>query len=218
MKFSESGWQVEDQFNAGETTARLEGVASLDLDGQDGHEIVLVDTGIRKLRVLRRHDGLYRPWNEVELGNLAFTSSMVADLNGDQRPDLLLAGAQSFSVLYSGRLDPMLTELASLRIERDEAYPADVIAGDVNGDGRADLTVVDTSINGVEILQFAENKLQPATHFRVFEEKRLVSESESRGTEPREGMVVDVTGDQRPDLLVLCHDRLIVYPQDTGEK
>jgi hypothetical protein len=218
MKFSASGWQVEDQFNAGETTARLEGVASLDLDGQDGHEIVLVDTGIRKLRVLRRHDGLYRPWNEVELGNLAFTSSMVADLNGDQRPDLLLAGAQSFSVLYSGRLDPMLTELASLRIERDEAYPADVIAGDVNGDGRADLTVVDTSINGVEILQFADNRLQPATHFRVFEEKRLVSESESRGTEPREGMVVDVTGDQRPDLLVLCHDRLIVYPQDTGEK
>jgi hypothetical protein len=33
MKFTDTGWQVQDQFNAGETTARLEGVAALDLDG-----------------------------------------------------------------------------------------------------------------------------------------------------------------------------------------
>jgi hypothetical protein len=44
-----------------------------------------------------------------------------------------------------------------------------------------------------------------------------VSEAADRGLQPREGLIVDVTGDGRADLLLLCHDRLLVYPQDAGE-
>jgi len=44
-----------------------------------------------------------------------------------------------------------------------------------------------------------------------------VSADNDRGTEPREGIVADVTSDGRMDLIVLCHDRLILYPQDSGE-
>ncbi|MGV2335095.1 MAG UNVERIFIED_CONTAM: hypothetical protein LVR18_13605 [Planctomycetaceae bacterium] len=42
-----------DQFNAGEAGAGIEGVAALDLDGVEGNEVVLLDSGIRKARVLR---------------------------------------------------------------------------------------------------------------------------------------------------------------------
>ena len=77
--------------------------------------------------------------------------------------------------------------------------------------------MIDTSIDGVQLLYFDQQSgLSSATHFRVFEEKRLVTQSNSRGTEPREGAIVDVTGDGRSDLVILCHDRLIVYPQDTA--
>lgn len=218
MSFADTGWKVEDQFNAGETSASLEGVASLNLDGKDGDEIVLVDTGVRRLRILQKENGVYRPWKEVELGSLQFTSTIVADLNGDKRDDLLLVGAQHFSVLYTGRSDSELREVASFESDRKDSYPADVIAGDINSDGRVDLTVIDTSIDGLEILNLdSEKGLREATHFRVFEEKRLVSADTERGTEPREGIVVDVTSDGRPDLIILCHDRLILYPQESGE-
>ena len=200
------------------SSASLEGVASLNLDDQDGDEIVLVDTGVRKLRVLQKHDGVYRPWKEVELGSLQFTSTVTGDFNGDGKNDLLLVGAQHFSVLYTGRSDSELKEVASFESDRDDSYPADVIAGDINGDGQVDLSVIDTSIDGVEILNLdAEKGIREATHFRVFEEKRLVSADKDRGTEPREGIVVDVTADGRQDLILLCHDRLILYPQDSGE-
>ena len=219
LSFGADGWKVEDQFNAGESSASLEGVAVLDLDQEPGDEIVLVDTGVHKLRIMRRHDGIYRPWKEVDLGAMQFSSSLVADFNGDGRSDLLLVGAQHFSVLYSGLSDSEIHELASFESERDKSYPADVIVGDINGDGQADLTVIDTSIDGLEILKFDPAAgLREATHFRVFEEKRLVSADEDRGTEPREGVVADVTSDGRMDLILLCHDRLILYPQDSGEK
>ena len=158
ISFGDAGWKVEDQFNAGESSASLEGVASLNLDDQDGDEIVLVDTGVRKLRVLQKHDGVYRPWKEVELGSLQFTSTVTGDFNGDGKNDLLLVGAQHFSVLYTGRSDSELKEVASFESDRDDSYPADVIAGDINGDGQVDLSVIDTSIDGVEILNLDAEK------------------------------------------------------------
>ena len=218
MSFGDAGWKVEDQFNAGETSASLSGTAALNLDEEPGDEVVLVDTGVKKLRVLKKTDGLYRPWKEVDLGSLQFSSTMIADLNGDGRDDLLLIGSQHFSVLYTGRADPELTEIATFESDRDKSYPADVIAGDINNDGLIDLSVIDTSIDGMEILSIDPVRgIKEVTHFRVFEEKRLVSEDDDRGTEPREGMVVDVTADGLPDLVFLCHDRLIVYPQDSGK-
>lgn len=219
MKFTDNEWSIADQFNAGESRARIAGVAVLNLDETDDDEVVLVDTGVKKLRALRKSNGLYRPWKEVDLGTTKFVSSHVADLNGDQKEDLLLFGNEQFSVLYSGDTGVSLNELATFESDRDDAYAADILAGDLNSDGRVDLTLIDTSIDGLEILNFdRDDGLQAATHFRVFEEKRLVTESGARGTEPREGMIADVTGDGRNDLILICHDRLIVYPQDTGEQ
>ena len=56
--------------------------------------------------------------------------------------------------------------------------------------------------------------LRHALDFRVFEQKAFRGAS-GGGNEPREAIVADVTGDDRPDLVVLVHDRVLVYPQDT---
>ena len=104
LKLQENGqWQVVDQYNANETNARIDGIATLDLDGQPGNEIVLVDSGINKLRVLRRAGNLYRLYREIDLGKFPYKSAHVTDLNGDGRDDLLLFGRGKFAVL---RPDP----------------------------------------------------------------------------------------------------------------
>ena len=56
--------------------------------------------------------------------------------------------------------------------------------------------------------------LRHTMHFRVFEEKRFSSTRPTGSIEPREALIADVTNDGRADLILLAHDRVLVYPQD----
>ena len=224
MRFDEQtkGWQVTDQYNLSETNAKAVGAATLNLDGQPGNEIVLVDVGVQKLRVLRLEGNAYRPWQEIELGRFPYRSSHVADLNGDGQDDLLLFGTGKFAVLYSGRADPTMRELASYETKREKAFFADVVGGDLNGDGQPDLAAIDTQSHYIEILNFTPKTaeqgalLRPALAFQVFEEKSFSREEEGGDFEPRESLIVDVTNDGLADLVLLIHDRVLIYPQDNS--
>ncbi len=209
-------WKVLDQYNADESNAKIVGAATINLDGQPGNEVVLIDTGIRRLRVLRQEENLFRRWREVELGNLQYKSSHIADLNGDGQDDLLLFGRSRFSVLYAGRTDPELREVASFESAIEQTWLADAAAGDLNGDGRADIAMIDTRSHYVELVNYdAKEGLRHALQFKVFEEKSFANRN-GTGSEPREAVIADVTGDGRADLILLAHDRLLLYPQDSG--
>ena len=68
----ENRWTLQEQFNAAEPNAKLEGAITLDLDGKPGDEVVLVDTGLKRLRVLRKEGMSYVAWKEIELGEFPF--------------------------------------------------------------------------------------------------------------------------------------------------
>jgi FG-GAP-like repeat len=217
QRSGESGWRVVDQYNASEPTAKIVGAAMIDLDGKPGREIVLIDTGIRKIRVLRKEGEVFRPWKEIELGSFPYEALRVADLNGDGREDLLLIGRGRFAVLYAGKTLPTLNELGTFESKLAKTYFSDVVAGDLNGDGRPDLALIDTQSHFIEILRLdAEHRPHHALNFKIFEEKSF-AEGREGGTEPREAVITDVTGDGKPDLVILAHDRVLVYPQDDGK-
>jgi hypothetical protein len=219
LKFNAAGhWQVVDQYNAVGTEAKIAGVAALDLDGQPGAEIVLVDIGSKRLRVLRKEDNIYRPWREVEIGAFPYRFTHVADLNGDGRQDLLLFGNGKFGVLYAGQTDARLKEVASYEPTSEKAFFADLVAGDLNHDGRMDLALVDTRSGKVEIVEYVSGpKLRKALGFQVFEAKSL-SGTDENSNDPRESLIADVTGDGLDDLILLTHDRVLIYPQDDGKE
>jgi hypothetical protein len=211
-------WRVVDQYNAAETQAKIVGVATIDLDGEPGREIVLVDVGVKRLRALRREGTIYRPWREVDLGSFPYKSTHVADLNGDGRDDLLLFGTGKFGVLYAGQSDPRLKTIADYESKLERTHFTDLVAGDINGDGQMDIAVLDTQSQYVEILNYnAQVGLRHGLYFKIFEAKSISSD-ERVGADPREAVIADVTGDGRLDLVLLCHDRVLVYPQDDGTK
>jgi len=216
LEFQNGQWKVADQYNAAESQAKIACAATIDLDGQPGNEIVLVDLGVKKLRVLRNEKNLFKPWREVDIGAFPYKGTIVADLNGDGRDDLLLFGAGKFGVLYAGQSDPRLKQIASFETKLEHVRFSDVVAGDLNHDGQTDLAVIDTQSQNLEILDYQPGGiLRHALRFQIFEAKSIAGE-DHQGTDPREAVIADVTGDGRSDLILLSHDRVLVYPQDDG--
>lgn len=212
-------WQVSEQFNLTEPNSKIVGIAQLELDGEAGSEpeLVLVDAGVRKLRVWRKEKAGWQPWKEVDLPDFPFLGLAVGDVNHDQLDDLLILGADRLAVLYRGGTTPVLEERATYESPLEKIYPTDLLAGDLNHDGHVDLVLTDVRSHFIELLQYrAPASLQHALYFRMFEQKSLQNE-DAAGSEPREGVVVDITGDGLVDLVLLAYDRIVIYPQDPAK-
>jgi len=57
--------------------------------------------------------------------------------------------------------------------------------------------------------------LERAFAFKIFERKSFRDVHDM--VEPRDLGVADVDGDKRADLVLIVHDRILVYRQDSGE-
>ena len=106
------------------------------------------------------------------------------------------------------------TELDGYETPTKDGRLNDVVSGDLNQDGRKDLVFLETAKNYLELVLFdRSNQLVPANRWQVFEERTFRGRRGDQA-EPREAMILDVTGDKKNDLVVVVHDRILVYPQE----
>jgi len=212
---------VVDQFNGRLPTSVIAGVAAADLDGDGTVEIILVDTGTRCLSVLTRTPrGTYEISENRPLGPIAFERIAVRDLTGDGRPEILLLTKGGFRILMPGRPRVTLRERAAYGTDTPNGRLGDVNLGDLDGDGRDELLAVETTRHAMALLAWdaRERALRRSLQWPVFEAKSFGGSRFERGpeasVEPRECAVGDVTSDGKPDIVLLVHDRVIVYPQE----
>ena len=106
------------------------------------------------------------------------------------------------------------TELDGYETPIKDARLNDVVSGDLNQDKRKDLVFLETAKNYLDLVIFDSNrKLVPANRWQVFEERTFRSRR-GDSQEPREAVVADVTGDGKNDLIIIVHDRILVFPQE----
>jgi hypothetical protein len=212
---AEGHWTIKDQYNAGRSSAQIVGAAALDTDGDGVKEVILLDRTSKSLLFLSLRDGVYRPADTLPVGTINFEGLHVADLDGDGRDDLLIAGTDRFGVLQTGRQGQRLKTIASYESKRNEARLGDLALADVNDDGCPDVVFTDIGEQSLEIATYAGDKeLLPAITFRIFERKTYRNVGDI--IEPRDMAIGDVDGDKRADIVLIVHDRVLIYRQDPG--
>ena len=228
LVFSEGRtWSVIDQYNAKSTENQISAVAAFHIDGRAGADspaILLLDGQKGQLQILKAgSDKTYRLERELNVGkwnSATHLKMLFAPLTGGPADSLLLFDGEKFALVVpptDDRAAPYMEQQFNYETRIQDGMYGNLAAGDINSDGRTDIIMVEHARNNIEILTLEANvKPIPAMRFKIFEQK---SYRESRGrskaiTEPRELTVADVTGDGKPDLVTVIHDRIIIYPQD----
>jgi hypothetical protein len=158
--------------------------------------------------------GVWQVARNLRLPVTDFTRLEAVGLGGARANSLAFMGVNAVGTMA---LDGEVWELAELdgyETPIPDGHLADVIAGDLNNAGRKDLVFLETARNYLDLVSFVPpHKLVPGTRWQVFEE-RTFRARRADDMEPREALVADVTGDGKNDLIILVHDRILVYPQE----
>ncbi len=211
------GLDVVDQYHAADPEAAVGACLAADIDADKGCEILLLGKTGEWLLVLRKDSqGVFRPERTIPMGRIDLVGAEVRDLEQDGKPDLFFFGKDRFWWIPAGRQDVAVSTVATYETDLKGVAYADAAAGDLNGDGRQDLVLLDGAEGRIlEILsKDAADVWRSRYHFRVFEANAHYEGRRGAPREPREMLVADLTGDGKDDLLLLCHDRILLYPQE----
>jgi hypothetical protein len=201
--------QAVRQYNGTDPADRFKGCAVADVTGDDGPELVVFEERTGRVRVIGKDDELLL---ELDAGKIDFRGFETPDLNGDGKADILIKGKDRIGVWLAGRPGPVIEEMDTYESRDKETYFLDVAAGDLNSDEGKDAVLVDSGQNSMFIVSMTGEGMKLALKFRVFEEKLFES---SRGSpEPHAVEIQDLTGDGKGDVVVLVHDKIIIYPQE----
>jgi len=216
------GWQVVAQMNASRADAKLVALTVR------GDALVASDKENGALAEFRREAGgggsqaggsgsnAGGTWSQVDehtVNGFKFGPVRAGAFTGADGTDVMLVGDDGFAIAQLDGNRLALEELASYRGDRLQQVDHELAAGDVNGDGFLDVLVLDAGEQSLGVLSFSEaGRLLPITRFKVFE-SRLFQGGEPREYEPSMAMVADLTGDGADDVVLLCHDRVLLYPQ-----
>ncbi len=207
------GWQVVTQINARDSSSKLVSLAVL-------HDrIYVADSENKRLLVLGK-DTDADAWSEIESVNIrgfSFERIYAGAFTGSSTSNILAIGNDGFAIVQLEGQRLALREVESWRSADERQYHHELKAGDVNGDGFQDLVSLDAGQQMCEIFTFTQSEhLLYATGFQVFE-SQLFSGGEPREFQPSQVQITDVTADGANDIILLSHDRILVYPQMTRD-
>jgi len=206
---------VKDQINGTTSNSRIVGACPLRNGTNSIASLFLLDAE-RKAVTLSERDtnGVWQVIKNIPLPFTEFTELQPVAIGGSQPNSIAFLGLSAVAWLPLSGQAWDVVELDGYETPIKDGRLNDVISGDLNQDGRKDLVFLETAKNYLDLVIFDRNgQLIPASRWQVFEERTFRGRRGDQN-EPREALIVEVTGDKKNDLVVVVHDRILVYPQE----
>jgi len=212
-----AGWtfSVKEQINGASSNSRLVGAAAVPNGTNPVASLFLLDAERKALTLCERDKaGVWQVVRNLPLPFSEFTALQPIGLGAARTNAVAFLGLNAVGYMPLDGDVWELTELDGYESPIRDNHLNDIVSGDLNNDGRKDLVFLETAKNYLDLVIFdAAHKLIPANRWQVFEE-RTFRNRRSDLPEPREAAVADLTGDKKSDLVVLVHDRILLYPQE----
>ena len=208
-------FRVKEQINGAGSNSRIVAAAPLPNGTNRIASLFLLDAERKCLTLCERDaTGVWQVVRNLPLPVSDFTSLHPVAIGATQPNSIAFMSLNSVAWMgFTGAVWEF-AELDGYETPIKDGYLSDVVSGDLNNDGRKDLVFLETAKNYLDIVTFEPpHQLAPASRWQVFEE-RTFRGRRSDLPEPREALITDVTGDGKNDLVVLVHDRILVYPQE----
>ena len=203
-----------EQFNSPESTAQISAVMITPGKEQDRPTVLLADTSNGKLyEMTPGSDGVYRSAHTHALSSLTPDEGHL--IATGQGSSLLLIAKTSFEISPLSGEALKLDTVTTVDSELKDTSATDLIIASFSGSANDDLLLVDAGKSRVIELFHSSATAPPAwtsaLHFRVFETDPQYRGKTGLTSEPHDYTAVDVNGDGRLDLVLLVHDRLLLY-------
>jgi hypothetical protein len=211
-------YKRQDQINGASSSSRIVGAAAVPIPDSKSPALFLFDADRKALTVCTRNaSGVWQAGRNLPLPVTDFATLIPLEIestNGVANSVGFLGANGIAWKRLSGEIWEM-AELDGYETPIKDGFLHDVISGELNQDGRRDLVFLETSRAYVDLVTFeAPHQLVPANRWQVFEERTFRQRRPVESPEPREALVIDLTGDGKADLAILVHDRILVYPQE----
>jgi hypothetical protein len=207
-------FRVKDQINGAASDSQIVGATTVMNGTNAAPSIFLLDAQYNQLTLCQRDpSGVWRMVRNIKLPVSGFNGLQSAALGGTNVQSVAFLGQNAVAWMPLAGDVWEFTTLDGYDTPIKDGYLNDVVAGDLTGSGRKDLVFLETAKNYLDIVSFdSHHKLVPAIRWQVFEAHTFRGVANAL-PEPREALVTDVTGIGKNDLVVLVHDRILVYPR-----
>ena len=208
-------FHVTDQINGATSASRIVGAAPLRNGTNAAPSLFMLDSEQKALTLCERDAaGVWQVVRNIPLPVTDFSSLQPVALGATNANSLAFIGLNAVGTMALRGDVWELAELDGYETPVPDGHLTDVVAGDLNNDGRKELVFLETAHNYLDLVSLSPaRKLAPGNRWQVFEERTFRSRRND-DIEPREALVADVTGHHKNDLIVLVHDRILVYPQE----
>jgi FG-GAP-like repeat len=209
-------FHVKEQINGASSSSRIVGVAPLRNGTNAIVSLFLLDAQQKALTLCERDKaGVWQVVRNVPLPRTDFSSLKAIGLGETNANSLAFNGLNAIATMSMRGDVWQLSEQDTYETPVRDGHLNDVVSGDLNNDGRKDIVFLETGKSYLDLVSYDKaHKLVPGNRWQVFEERTFRSRRNEGISEPREALVADVTGHKKNDLIVLVHDRILIYPQE----
>jgi hypothetical protein len=207
---------IRGQFNARSPDDEVRVPVEADVDGDGRAEWLFYDPGEGSLQRLERDEsGVFRYRDSAAVGALEVVGALV---DRDSDPSrLLVFGKDRFWVLPLAPAEWEKAALGSYESDLRDVVPTALSVPETAAGPPWPLVAVDGERHVIELLEWSPpDRWTSRLHFTVFEKNLHYQGRTGAPREPREVLFGDLTGDGIDDLVVLVHDRVLVYPGQVG--